>query len=466
MRVSVAAAGEGARRWAPGLSDGVPFVQRHVLWLAADVGAALSSARMSSRSKRSTVGAWSSLIDDSSRTSQARRRWPRPQLDSSSTAASFRSCLRAATTTFGRPQRPDSRASGCRTAPIRRSMNEKAEGRRQKAEVKLLFVCMGNICRSPTAEGVMRALVARARASRTRSRSTARAPAAGTSATRPTSARPPPRRARGDRARGRGAAGAPRGLRRFDLILAMDATNQRDLLALAPDDERAPRCACCASSTRPRAAATSTSPTPTTAARTASSTCSTWSRRPAAGCSTSCGGRAAVIAEALARRAGQRGRARAASPAATSTRPARPSSTDGARAFVKTRPAPRRASTRARPPACAGSPSRARCAVPAVLAVRRDALPRPRVDRRGPPDAAGRRSSAAASRAAPCRRARLRRAAPGTPDGAAASARSSCPDEPAGDWPAFYAEQRLAPLAAAGGERGALAAAAPRRSRP
>ena len=29
----------------------------------------------------------------------------------------------------------------------------------REAELKLLFVCMGNICRSPTAEGVMRHLL-------------------------------------------------------------------------------------------------------------------------------------------------------------------------------------------------------------------------------------------------------------------------------------------------------------------
>ena len=33
--------------------------------------------------------------------------------------------------------------------------------RRSVSRVRLLFVCLGNICRSPTAEGVMRALVAR-----------------------------------------------------------------------------------------------------------------------------------------------------------------------------------------------------------------------------------------------------------------------------------------------------------------
>ena len=42
--------------------------------------------------------------------------------------------------------------------------------------VRILFVCMGNICRSPTAEGVMRGLL-REQGSRARSRSTAPAPA-------------------------------------------------------------------------------------------------------------------------------------------------------------------------------------------------------------------------------------------------------------------------------------------------
>src|SRR3954469_6840186 len=39
-----------------------------------------------------------------------------------------------------------------------RSLRSDSPGRR-KQNMRILFVCMGNICRSPTAEGVMRSLV-------------------------------------------------------------------------------------------------------------------------------------------------------------------------------------------------------------------------------------------------------------------------------------------------------------------
>ena len=66
--------------------------------------------------------------------------------------------------------------------------------------VRLLFVCLGNICSSPTAEGVMRALVREA-ACRTRSSSTRPARAPGTSAA-PRRARTAAAASAGDRARG------------------------------------------------------------------------------------------------------------------------------------------------------------------------------------------------------------------------------------------------------------------------
>ena len=59
---------------------------------------------------------------------------------------------------------------------------------------RILFVCMGNICRSPTAEGVFRKLVPSARRT-SRSRSIRPARTTTTSASRRTGAPSPPLRA-------------------------------------------------------------------------------------------------------------------------------------------------------------------------------------------------------------------------------------------------------------------------------
>jgi protein-tyrosine phosphatase len=99
--------------------------------------------------------------------------------------------------------------------------------------VRLLFVCLGNICRSPTAEGVMRALVTREGIG-----DRVIVDSAGTGSWHVGS--PPDRRAR-DAAQERGVVleGSARQVRPadfedFDLLLAMDAANQRELRALAP----------------------------------------------------------------------------------------------------------------------------------------------------------------------------------------------------------------------------------------
>jgi protein-tyrosine phosphatase len=96
---------------------------------------------------------------------------------------------------------------------------------------------MGNICRSPTAEGVMRALL------RERGVDGVEVESAGIGDWHVGD--PPDRRAT-EAARRRGIAleGAARQVRvsdfdDFDLLIAMDAANRRDLLALAPDDEAA-----------------------------------------------------------------------------------------------------------------------------------------------------------------------------------------------------------------------------------
>jgi protein-tyrosine phosphatase len=102
--------------------------------------------------------------------------------------------------------------------------------------VRLLFVCLGNICRSPTAEGVMRHLVREAGLE-----DRIEIDSAGTGGWHV--GEPPDERATEAAAR-RGIAldGAARRFSiedfdRFDLILAMDSENLRDLRALAPDDE-------------------------------------------------------------------------------------------------------------------------------------------------------------------------------------------------------------------------------------
>jgi len=104
--------------------------------------------------------------------------------------------------------------------------------------VRLLFVCLGNICRSPTAEGVMRSLVD---ADGLRER--VEIDSAGTGAWHVGS--PPDARAteaaasQGVTLSGQARRVEPDDFERFDLILAMDAANLRDLRALAGSPEAA-----------------------------------------------------------------------------------------------------------------------------------------------------------------------------------------------------------------------------------
>ncbi|MBB6426134.1 low molecular weight protein-tyrosine-phosphatase [Sphingopyxis sp. JAI128] len=108
---------------------------------------------------------------------------------------------------------------------------------RETAKPAILFLCLGNICRSPLAEGAARAAFA----------------AAGIDATLDSAGtgdwhvgRPPDRRAQAE-ARRRGtdiSALRARQLSaadfyRFDLILAADESNLRDALAIRPADATA-----------------------------------------------------------------------------------------------------------------------------------------------------------------------------------------------------------------------------------
>jgi protein-tyrosine phosphatase len=102
--------------------------------------------------------------------------------------------------------------------------------------MRLLFVCLGNICRSPTAEGVMR--------HRVEERGLGDRITVDSAGTGDWHVGDPPdaRATAAARERGITLEGAARQVRTedfdaFDLILAADRSNQRALLALAPDDE-------------------------------------------------------------------------------------------------------------------------------------------------------------------------------------------------------------------------------------
>ena len=97
---------------------------------------------------------------------------------------------------------------------------------------KLLFVCLGNICRSPTAENVMNHLVEKAGMS-----DSIQCDSAGTSSYHIGS--PPDSRMSaaasailGIELRGQARQFEPSDFENFDLILAMDRDNYRDILRL------------------------------------------------------------------------------------------------------------------------------------------------------------------------------------------------------------------------------------------
>jgi protein-tyrosine phosphatase len=99
----------------------------------------------------------------------------------------------------------------------------------------VLFVCLGNICRSPTAEGVMRALVRDAGL-----QERIALDSAGTGAWHVGDS-PDARATEAARRRGIALEGAarqvrPRDFEEFDVILAMDRSNLRSLQRMAPDE--------------------------------------------------------------------------------------------------------------------------------------------------------------------------------------------------------------------------------------
>ncbi|MEM9456590.1 MAG: low molecular weight protein-tyrosine-phosphatase [Myxococcota bacterium] len=103
------------------------------------------------------------------------------------------------------------------------------------AVTSVCFVCLGNICRSPTAEGVFRHLVAEGG-----HEGTFEIDSAGTAAYH--AGEPPDRRSTATaQRRGVALTGSARQFRgsdfyRFDYVLAMDRSNRDALQRLAPDD--------------------------------------------------------------------------------------------------------------------------------------------------------------------------------------------------------------------------------------
>ena len=102
-------------------------------------------------------------------------------------------------------------------------------------QIKVLFVCMGNICRSPTAHGVFEALVERENL-----KTMIHVDSAGTHAYHV--GEPPDKRAQ-ETARKKGfdlsglraRQAVARDFHEFDLVVAMDQDNYHSLYSICPD---------------------------------------------------------------------------------------------------------------------------------------------------------------------------------------------------------------------------------------
>jgi protein-tyrosine phosphatase len=102
--------------------------------------------------------------------------------------------------------------------------------------MRLLFVCLGNICRSPTAEGVMRHLLVEEGLAEA-----VEIDSAGTGdwhvGHEPDHRSAGAAAGRGIELTGQARQVAHADFESYDLILAMDRSNHDDLLALAPDED-------------------------------------------------------------------------------------------------------------------------------------------------------------------------------------------------------------------------------------
>jgi protein-tyrosine phosphatase len=128
-------------------------------------------------------------------------------------------------------------ASGARAAGAAHGDGGREPATRLPVPLRVLFVCLGNICRSPTAEGVMRALV-----ERDGLEDSIQLDSAGTGAWHVGSA-PDARATAAARARevtleGRARQVRPEDFEDFDLLLAMDRENLSELRRLAPGEEQ------------------------------------------------------------------------------------------------------------------------------------------------------------------------------------------------------------------------------------
>jgi protein-tyrosine phosphatase len=104
------------------------------------------------------------------------------------------------------------------------------------APIRLSFVCLGNICRSPTAEAVMRHLIKKEGLERQIVLDSAGLGDWHVGAARDARSQAVGRR-RGVPLEGVARQFQPEDFARFEYVLAMDRSNYKGLLALAPDEE-------------------------------------------------------------------------------------------------------------------------------------------------------------------------------------------------------------------------------------
>ena len=104
--------------------------------------------------------------------------------------------------------------------------------------VRILFVCLGNICRSPSAEGLFRHYVA-SQAPKATTRSTPRASSLTMKASSPTGVCVPTPPVGGYSLESRSRPITYEDFFHFDYIIGMDEANRERLLELAPTEELA-----------------------------------------------------------------------------------------------------------------------------------------------------------------------------------------------------------------------------------
>lgn len=106
----------------------------------------------------------------------------------------------------------------------------------EQPRVALSFVCLGNICRSPTAEAIMRHLVREAGLEQAIAIDSAGTGSWHIGEERDRRSRAVAKR-RGMPIEGRARQFQPEDFARFDLVLALDEENAHELRDLAPNDE-------------------------------------------------------------------------------------------------------------------------------------------------------------------------------------------------------------------------------------